>query len=492
MSKERGARIEERDSIAPDSLAPRTSLLAPHVRHHHHRRGDVGAGGRHSAGVLRPAGLHSRAALHDRRAELVLPPARPRLRRRPARGHQLHAQGHQDAARSPGCCGNCGCRWDDFAIAPQIGSEIAFPGVRLRFDNDADTAARRSRLRVSRSRPTTSSGSRARSSTTTTSSETHASHLGPRGASSSIITEPLLVEMLFCPLMFYGSAREHDMDWGQFSIMFRSIFLEGLGRPHAGVRLILKHLVRKFRALGGELKLRSGVEAAGGRERPRHRVVLENGEELEGRNVVSSAGWCETMRLCDDGQPVVTSRAPGQLTLLRNDRHARRASRSDLGHDRTITFFNDHDKFDWQKPDELCDVRSGVICSPNNFAYDAPLDDGTMRITALANFDRWRALDEDAYRLEKLRWYDRITESAVRFVPDYRGRVIDTDMFTPTTIVRFTGHDNGAVYGAPEKQLDGRTHLENLFVCGTDQGFVGIIGSITSGIAMANRHCLKD
>ena len=140
----------------------------------------------------------------------------------------------------------------------------------------------------------------------------------------------------------------------------------------------------------------------------------------------------------------------------------------------------------------MCDVRSGVICSPNNFAYDAPLDDGTMRITALANFDRWRALDEDAYRLEKLRWYDRITASAVRFVPDYRGHVVDTDMFTPTTIVRFTGHDNGAVYGAPEKQLDGATHLKNLFICGTDQGFVGIIGAITSGIAMANRHCLRE
>jgi hypothetical protein len=66
-----------------------------------------------------------------------------------------------------------------------------------------------------------------------------------------------------------------------------------------------------------------------------------------------------------------------------------------------------------------------------------------------------------------------------------------TVRFTPTTIVRYTGHDNGAVYGAPEKQLSGRTHLENLFVCGTDQGLVGITGSITSGIAMANRHCPK-
>ena len=59
------------------------------------------AGGRDSAGVLRPARLHSRAALHDRRAELVLPPPRPRLRRRPARAHELHAQGHEDRSARP-------------------------------------------------------------------------------------------------------------------------------------------------------------------------------------------------------------------------------------------------------------------------------------------------------------------------------------------------------------------------------------------------------
>jgi phytoene dehydrogenase-like protein len=249
--------------------------------------------------------------------------------------------------------------------------------------------------------------------------------------------------------------------------------------------------VRKFRALGGELKLRAGVKRLAVQDGRVTRVVLEDDEEIEGRNVVSSAGWCETMRMCDDGQPVLTSRAPGQLTFCETIATLDK-SPTELGHDRTITFFNDHDKFVWQKPDELCDIRSGVICSPNNFAYEAPLDDNTIRITALANFDRWRALDEPAYRLEKLRWYDRINDSEVRFVPDYRGHVIDTDMFTPTTIVRYSGHDNGAVYGAPDKQLDGRTHLDNLFVCGTDRGFVGIIGSITSGIAMANRHCLRS
>jgi phytoene dehydrogenase-like protein len=136
-----------------------------------------------------------------------------------------------------------------------------------------------------------------------------------------------------------------------------------------------------------------------------------------------------------------------------------------------------------------------VICSPNNFAYpaqDGLLPDGVIRITTIADFDRWNTLNEDQYRLEKLRWYDRAVASAVRFMPDFRPYVIDTDMFTPTTIRRFTFHDNGAVYGAPEKRLDGATHLPNLFLCGTDQGYVGIIGSIVSGIAMANMHCLKE
>jgi phytoene dehydrogenase-like protein len=80
----------------------------------------------------------------------------------------------------------------------------------------------------------------------------------------------------------------------------------------------------------------------------------------------------------------------------------------------------------------------------------------------------------------------------VRFVPDFRSAVIETDMFTPTTIRRFTGHDNGAVYGVPRKRRDGTTPLSNLFVCGTDQGMVGIIGSILSGITIVNRYLLLD
>ena len=387
---------------------------------------------------------------------------------------------------------------DELDISPQIGSQVVFPGARLAFDNDPELLV----AEVAREFPDQVDNFRRLIEAIVDYDDLTDEHqqLSAREVVSGYLTEPLLVEMLFCPLMFYGSAREHDMDWGQFSIMFRSIFLEGLGRPQAGVRLILKLLVKRFRAMGGELKLRSGVDHLHVEDGRVAGVVLEGGETLVGKRVLSSAGWFETMRLCDDGQPVTIdpspTRSPGRLsfceTISTMDVDPKR-----MGYDRTITFFNDHEKFDWTVPEEPCDLRSGVICSPNNFAYDDCLDDGrggrgTMRVTVLANYDYWNELPEEEYRLEKLRWYDRIVEAAVRYTPDYRGRVIDTDMFTPTTITRFTSHDNGAVYGAPEKQLDGATHLDNLFLCGTDQGFVGIIGAITSGIGMANMHCLKE
>ena len=75
---------------------------------------------------------------------------------------------------------------------------------------------------------------------------------------------------------------------------------------------------------------------------------------------------------------------------------------------------------------------------------------------------------------------------------EFAARTIAKDMFTPRTVHKFTGHINGAIYGCPDKVKDGRTHLDNLFIAGTDQGFLGIIGAMLSGISMTNLHCLQS
>ena len=379
-------------------------------------------------------------------------------------------------------------RWDDFALAPQIGSTIAFPDVSLRFSNDtglleSEIAARFpdqidnfQRLVAQLIDYDDLDGDLYYQST--------------REVLGRTISDPLLCEMLLCPLMWYGNARERDMDFGQFCIMFRSIFLEGFARPSAGVRLILRNLIRRFRSLGGELRLRSPVSQIHVEDGRATGVVLDNGEQLEASNVLSSAGIVETMRLAGDaGGP--SPPESGQMSFIETI-SVLDCFPKQLGHEQTIVFFNDGNEFHWQRPrDELVDVRSGVICSPNNFLYDEQiLQEGVIRVTLMADHDRWSTLDEKDYQLAKLRWYDRTQQQAARFIPDYRQHIIETDMFTPRTIRRFTWHDNGAVYGAPGKRLDGTTHLKGLFICGTDQGYVGIVGTILSGILVANRHLL--
>ncbi len=380
--------------------------------------------------------------------------------------------------------------WDDFSLAPQIGSTIAFPGVQLEFNNDVRLLT----SEVARAFPRQKDNFQRLLGQILDYDDLNQDvfELSSRNILANTITDPLVVEMLLCPLMWYGNAREDDMDWGQFCIMFRALYLEGMGRPHAGIRLILKNLVRRFRALGGELKLRSGVARIKTEDGQAIGVVLDSGQELSARRILSSAGAIETLRLCDHETEAAASRS-GQLSFIESMSVLDQPPQA-FGYDRTIVFFNDSPQFHWRRPErELCDVRTGVICSPNNFAYspdEGQLDDNLIRITALAEFGGWQGLTEDEYRLEKLRWYDRLAASAVRFVPDFRSRVVDTDLFTPATIRRFTGHENGAIYGAPHKQLDGTTRFANLFLCGTDQGYLGIVGSLISGVAMANRHCL--
>ena len=71
-------------------------------------------------------------------------------------------------------------------------------------------------------------------------------------------------------------------------------------------------------------------------------------------------------------------------------------------------------------------------------------------------------------------------------------RTVYQDMFTPRTIEKFTSHIGGAVYGAPNKAKHGRTELSNVFLAGTDQGFLGIVGAMLSGISIANKPVLMS
>jgi len=384
---------------------------------------------------------------------------------------------------------------EEFALCPQKQSRIAFPGRALRFTNDfavldADVAARFPRQAdgwrrlVQLVRETEAATLQA---PTASAREVIARHL----------TDPVLADMLLCPVMYYGSAQERDMDFEQFAIMFRALYLEGFARPVEGVRRIIRVLLEKFRQAGGERRMKCGVARIIERDGRAAALVLDDGGEVTAGHVLSSIGHPETGRLC--GHPVVPAAqaAPGRLSFVETIAVYRDAPATWGWGDDTIVFFNDSDRFDYAQPDARVDPRSGVICLPNNFQFgDGSLPEGLFRVTCLANYERWGGLSADDYQAEKRCWFETVQRSARRFLPPVSDetlapRLVATDMFTPCTVEKFTGHINGAIYGAPHKVRDGRTHLKNLYLCGTDQGFLGIIGALLSGISMANYHILQ-
>jgi phytoene dehydrogenase-like protein len=301
------------------------------------------------------------------------------------------------------------------------------------------------------------------------------------------IRDPLLVECLLVPVAFYGSAREDEVEWDLFVVLFRSMFLEGLARPVGGIKTLLDALRRRFVECGGELRMRAGVERILLDERGAARGVrLDGGEVLECERVLSSAGRVETLRLVGVESPAAHL---GRLSFCETTSFLARPT-AELGHGATMVFFSFDERFAYRRPQGLVDATSGVVCASDNYERHEYGNEGVYRVTCLANHDLWSALPDDEYQAAKRRCADEMLSAAGAVALDPRPHTTSFDMFTPKTIRRYTGHLGGAVYGSPEKARDGHVGVERLHLVGTDQGTLGIVGSLLSGVAAANRHVL--
>jgi phytoene dehydrogenase-like protein len=301
------------------------------------------------------------------------------------------------------------------------------------------------------------------------------------------LTDEDLVSAFMLPLCWYGSGREDDVDAYQAVILFRAIFLEGLARPRGGIKPLLDLLVARYKAEGGELLTHHGVEAILRDARGAARGVrLDTGDELRAERVLSSAGLVETRALCGEPSPPTDH---GRLSFIETQRVLSRTSAS-IGATNTLVFFADSMRPAWRRPAAAVDVSNGVIACSDNYAAHEFGAHGLMRITGLANPEVWTGFDETEYQAAKAAWEDALCAAAAPFAADPRPHTQQIDCFTPRTIVHYTGHVGGTVYGSPRKSLDGDSGIPNVHLIGTDQGFVGIVGALMSGISIANRHLL--
>ena len=373
-----------------------------------------------------------------------------------------------------------------FVTHEQLGSEVVFPGASLQFSNDFNLLFDE----ISRSFPASIDRFRALVK------EVEAYDPFVDGAWQSArkflhdrLAEPLLEDMLLLPLMVYGNAEERDMDLGQFAIMFRALFLEGFFRPRGTIRDLLDMLLHQYETFGGELRFRAPVEKIISKGDQVQGIRLQGGEELTADAVLSTVGIPGTARL--SGWDLDLEKYTGRMSFMETIAMVPAKNLQQPRCNRTILFYNLQDRLNYQRPATAIDPSWGVICFPDNFQGLETKDPVQVRVTNAANYELWQQVDPARYPVLKQECVARSVEAVRKIIGNYRQDVVYQDSFTPLTIERFTAKPEGAVYGSPIKIKSGCTPWRNLFIAGTDQGYLGIVGSMLSGVTIVNQHLLS-
>lgn len=305
----------------------------------------------------------------------------------------------------------------------------------------------------------------------------------------SFLQDELLTNMLLCPLLYYGSSVENDMDLSQFIIMFRSIYQEGMFRPAGTIKDFLDFLLNHYKKLGGKIRTGTQVRKIHHQLNKVTGVELANGELLHCQHLISTAGLAETMKLLGKKSPDDHHRRLGFMETIFL---IQPTGKETFPENKTIIFYNSAKHFRYQRPLDAVDYDSGVICFPANFQGIKKQNIVEIRSTHLANYDKWLSYHEDAkiYDCRKKTAADSSRLILEKLLGKFHGQIVYQDTFTPITIKKFTSKKEGAIYGSPVKIKDGNIGFTNLFLAGTDQGFLGIIGSMLSGVSMVNQHIL--
>lgn len=380
----------------------------------------------------------------------------------------------------------------------QIGSEIHFPTATLRFSNELALLAEEIAVHFPRS---VDNFLQLVSIVREYDPFEPRPFLSTRQRLETLFADKLLVEMLLCPIMIYGNSMEHDMDFGQFVIMFHAVFLEGFFRPHGSIKDFLDMLVAHYLALGGAIRYQAEVESLVHGSDAVQAVRLKDGEEIACQAVLSTIGAHGTMRLLPESLAGRQDDFCGRMSFMESIYVLPRKAVAPLKNDCTCIFYSSTDALQYCRPDQAVSVDTAVFNFPANFVGMPEEELVQIRVTHPANYDIWKMADSgkeqgerrsSAYEALKKEWQAGSLAAMTKTIGNFEQNIVYQDTFTPLTIEHYSGKAAGAVYGSPLKVKDGRTRYRNLFLAGTDQGFLGIVGAMLSGVTIVNQQLLLD
>ncbi len=385
----------------------------------------------------------------------------------------------------------------ELALCPQDHSEIAFPGNTLRLNNDFAAF----RQQIAEQFPEDIAGFDALVETVR--AHGYSGEALPYCSTLEKLVEFIknrrLRDMLCMPVMYYGNPREVDMDFQAFCTMFQSVLIEGFARPQRGMQHFLHVLQAHLEQECATLSLGCGVkhiEVANGRVSG---VIDASGESHTADTFVAAIGARELSRLI--GEESLTPEMPlyaavhaanyePQHSFIEGVFELPRPVR-EYGLTASATFLCAADHFDYRCPAHAnaCGwpFEHILICAPGNYP-GCEAEESILRLSAMTPAQFWidSALSRDAYGEQK-----RAAAAALKALLATRYAQLANDaryidLFTPRTIARYTAQTCGCIYGGCQKLKDFQTGYDNMLIAGTDQGLLGIVGAMLSGIIAAN------
>ncbi|MBC2594752.1 NAD(P)/FAD-dependent oxidoreductase [Ruficoccus amylovorans] len=303
---------------------------------------------------------------------------------------------------------------------------------------------------------------------------------GSRELLGEYFNDPHLIDLLEMPVYIYGGYREGQIDAATFGTVFRSIFLEGCGSP-PDIKHVLDLLIARFKSLGGELKFRRRVARILSEDGRFRGVELADGTQIEAGACLSSAGLAETGLLAGE-----TWGRSGDLSVFETVVAMNRPL-DQLGVDRTLLMVSLEPEFHWRAPEGRQEYFHLTLAASDNYAFAEAPSVHHLKIGCFQSGTHWLGLDAETYQHEKNRLEEKMLgELTARFPGLLDEPAAHHESLTPKTVVHYTSHLNGGIYGGSVKSFDGGTPLPGLFVIGNDQAGIGIMGALTSGVIVAN------
>jgi prolycopene isomerase len=279
-----------------------------------------------------------------------------------------------------------------------------------------------------------------------------------------------------------------------WSAAMMSYVEEGAYACQGSFQVLANSLVAALEANGGELLLRTRVQRIICEDGRVGGVILENGQRIAARVVVSNADALQTFT-----QLVGVEHLPADfVTTLRRRRPSLSGVAVYLATDLDLRAIGlPHETFcfaSWDAGETQRRIMTGqpdgiVISVPSLLDPSvAPPGEHIVSITALTPYDA-----ASSWRTDKPRFVEQVLAAAEAVIPDLRRHLTFVEGATPRTMERYTLNQGGALYGwepSPDQigsqRPSHRTPLSGLYLAGhwTQPGG-GIYGVVASGLRTA-------